>query len=222
MRKIISILFLTVLVGCGQMQSTDSNQPEPKETQETATEKQTVEQPEMETKDVSTIKEPKEETFYSNAFDEPVKGLVPATIKIESIGVEAPVERVGLQKDGKMDVPKDYRNAGWYKSGAKPGEQGSAVLAGHVNDPKGKGIFWDLNKLEVGDEVKISDESGETLVFKVVDKKAYDLGEAPVEQIFGYTPRRMLNLITCTGDYIQDIGTHNQRLVVYTELVDKK
>lgn len=206
------------------MQSTDSTQPEPKETQEKedATEKQTVEQKDMETNDVSTKKESKEKTFYANAFDDSVKGLLPATIKIESIGVKAPVEHVGLQKSGKMDVPKNYRNAGWYKSGAKPGEQGSAVLAGHVNDPKGKGIFWDLNELEAGDEVKVSDENGETLVFEVVDKKAYDLGEAPVEQVFGYTPRRMLNLITCTGDYIQDIGTHNQRLVVYTELVDKK
>lgn len=218
MRKMISILFLTILVGCGQMQSTDSTQPEPKDSQENTAEKQTVEQPDMKTKEVSTKKESEEKSFYSNAFDEPVKGIVPETVTIESIGVDAPVEGVGLQENGEMGVPKDYRNAGWYESGAKPGEQGSAVIAGHVNTPEGKGIFWDLHKLEVGDEVKISDKNGETRVFEVVDKKAFDLGEAPIDQIFGYTPRRMLNLITCTGKYNYDKGTHEQRLVVYTEL----
>ncbi|WP_404451172.1 class F sortase [Virgibacillus necropolis] len=224
MRKIISILFLLVLVGCGHAESTDSSQPELKDTnktQEKTIEQESVEdsdQSSTEIEDVSANKESNDKTFYDNAFDDPVKGIVPATIRIDSIDVEAPVEHVGIQEDGKMGVPEDYRNAVWYKKGPRPGEKGSSVIAGHVNDPKGKGIFWDLNKLETGDEVKISNKNGEALVFEVVDKKAYDLGKAPVEKIFGYTPRRMLNLITCTGDYIEELGTHGQRLVVYTEL----
>lgn len=219
MRTIVSILLLIVLVGCGQMQSTDSSQPESKEKN---TETQKVEQPDVETKNVSTDKEADKETFYSDAFDQPEKGIIPNTITIESIDVEAPVEHVGLLESGKMAVPEDYRDAGWYQQGTKPGEQGSSVISGHVNDPEGKGIFWDLNKLEAGDEVKVSDENGETRTFVVVDKKAFDLGKAPIKQIFGYTPRKMLNLITCTGDYIEELGTHNQRLVVYTELKAEK
>lgn len=226
MRKIISILFLTVLVGCGHAQGADSPQPEPKEDmqeQANTTEKQTTEQPDMKKKDVSMKKDSEEKSFYADAFAEPVKGIVPETIKIDGIGVKADVELVGRTDSGKMDVPKDYRNAGWYQQGAKPGEKGSAVIAGHVNSPKGKGPFWDLHKLKVGDEVKVSDDNGETRVFEVVDKKSYDLGEAPLDQIFGYTPRKMLNLITCTGKYNYDKGTHEQRLVVYTELkVDSK
>lgn len=220
MRKILSILFLTVLVGCGHAQGADAPQPEANASKDSTTEKQTVDQPDTKTNNVSMKQE--EDTIYSDAFNEPVKGIEPGKITIKSIDAKAQVENVGLQEKGKMDVPKDYRNAGWYKSGAKPGEQGSAVIAGHVNTPEGKGIFWDLHKLEAGDEVKVSDKNGETRVFEVVDKKAFDLGEAPVDQIFGYTPRRMLNLITCTGDYNYDKGTHEQRLVVYTELKEDK
>ncbi|MFZ3580326.1 class F sortase [Virgibacillus sp. DJP39] len=212
MQKIISILFITILVGCNQVQSTNSTKPESTNVQEESTEKQTAEQLDSKTKDST------KETFYANAFDEPLNGVVPSSIQIKNISVEANVEHVGLQKNGKMDVPKNYRSAGWYESGPKPGDQGSAVVAGHVNDPEGKGIFWNLDELEAGDEVQITGKNGETLVFEVVDKKAYNLGEAPIDQIFGYTPRRMLNLITCTGDYIEDLGTYGQRLVVYTEL----
>ncbi|ASK61277.1 sortase [Virgibacillus phasianinus] len=218
MRKIITILLLTVLVGCGNMHSADSPQPEQKDNQDNTTEKKSVDQPDTEMKSMTMEKKKEEKSFYSDAFAEPIKGIVPDKISIESIGAEASVEKVGLQDNGKMGVPEDYNNAGWYQSGAKPGEQGSAVIAGHVNTPEGEGIFWDLHKLEAGDEVKVTGKSGETRIFEVVDKKAFDLGEAPVEQIFGYTPRKMLNLITCTGEYNYDIGTHNQRLVVYTEL----
>lgn len=221
MRKLISILFLTVLVGCGHAHGADSPQPEPKKDtgqQVNTMEKHSTEHTDEKKKDVSTKKEIKEKSFYADAFAEPVKGIVPEKITIDSIGVDATVEGVGVQESGQMDVPDDYRNAGWYQSGAKPGEQGSSVIAGHINTPEGKGIFWDLDKLKADDEVKVTDKNGETRVFEVVGKKAFDLGEAPLEQIFGYTPRKMLNLITCTGDYNYDKGTHEQRLVVYTEL----
>ncbi|WP_430788708.1 class F sortase [Virgibacillus flavescens] len=218
MRKIISILLLVVLVGCSQAESTDSNQPEPKETKEKTTETQKTAEPETETKNVSADKNSDKKTFYSDAFDQGVTGVIPKKIVIESLGVEAVVEGVGLLKDGKLSVPENYNKAGWYKAGAQPGEQGSSAISGHVTDPEGDAIFHDLNKLEAGDEVKVIGENGETRTFVVVDKAVYDLGKAPLKQIFGYTPRRMLNLITCTGDYIEEIDTFDQRLVVYTEL----
>ena len=36
--------------------------------------------------------------------------------------------------------------------------------------------------------------------------------------VFGYSYRSNLNLITCTGDFNREKGTHEERLVVYTEL----
>lgn len=218
MWKIIGILLLTVLVGCGQTQSASSTQPSTGQSKENTSD----EQRDTDQKNVNFKKEVEEKEIYAGVFDDSTDGIKPNTIKIESIGVNGSVEHVGLQENGKMDVPKNPQHAAWYDLGAKPGERGSAVIAGHVNSPKGKAVFWDLHKLKTGDEVKISNADGETLVFEVVGKKAFDLGEAPVEKIFGYTSRRMLNLITCTGKYNYDIGTHEQRLVVYTELKKAK
>lgn len=212
MRKTTCIVLLTILVGCSQMQGTGSIQPEQKDIQENTVKKQKEEKPEVKIKDVAA------KDIYAGVFDKPQTQIVPKTLIIDRIDVDATVEKVGKKENGEMDVPEDYKNIGWYESGTQPGEQGSAVMDGHVNDPDGEGVFWDLEKLESGDEVKVSDENGDTLVFEVVGKEAFKLGEAPVKKIFGYTSRRTLNLITCTGDFNYDKGTHEQRLVVYTEL----
>lgn len=215
MRKITCIVLLTMLVGCGSMQNTDSIQPSPSNKQESMVKKQKEGKPDVNVKSVEA------KAIYDGVFDEPKDPIIPETLTIDRIGVEATTEKVGKKKNGEMDVPKDYKNIGWFEPGTKPGEQGNAVMDGHVSDPEGEGVFWDLEKLEAGDEVKVADENGETLVFEVVDKQAFQLGEAPVNKIFGYTSRRALNLITCTGDFNYDKGTHEQRLVIFTELKEE-
>src|SRR5438105_1055108 len=52
----------------------------------------------------------------------------PVSLSIPKIHVLANIEQVGLDKQNRMDVPKQTYNAGWYKFGFKPGETGSAVL----------------------------------------------------------------------------------------------
>jgi LPXTG-site transpeptidase (sortase) family protein len=206
------IVFLMVLVGCGQLQSTSPIQSAQHDKQENAVKQQKEDKPVVETK----VVKPKD--IYAGVFDKPQDPIIPKKLTIDRIGVDAAIEKVGKEKNGEMGVPKDYKNTGWYESGTQPGDQGNAVIDGHVNDPEGKGVFWDLGKLETGDEVKVSDANGETLTFEVIGKKSFPLGEAPVKEIFGYTSRRTLNLITCTGDFDYDRGTHEERLVVYTEL----
>ncbi|WP_188456961.1 class F sortase [Virgibacillus oceani] len=207
MWKFISLLFLTLLIGCGQTQSTESAQ-----TSDMKSSQEEVSESSIEAANKTN------EVMSPPIIKDAQYGVVPKKIIIERIGIEAAVEQVGLTKTGKMEVPEDYRNTGWFNVGVKPGDRGSSIIAGHVNDPKGKGVFWDLNELETGDEVKVLGEAGDSLVFEVVDKKSFQTGNAPVQKVFGYTSRRMLNLITCTGEYNYDIGTHEERLVVYTEL----
>src|SRR5665647_1830768 len=55
---------------------------------------------------------------------------VPVRLKIPTINVDATVESVGLTPDGDMDLPKDPDDVAWYEL-ARPGEDGSAVMAGH-------------------------------------------------------------------------------------------
>ncbi len=52
-----------------------------------------------------------------------------------------------------MGVPDNGHDVAWFKLGARPGEEGNAVIAGHVDDQKGPAIFYHLDKLTKGDEI---------------------------------------------------------------------
>ncbi|WP_181186134.1 class F sortase [Alkalicoccus urumqiensis] len=145
-------------------------------------------------------------------------GIIPVTLSIPAIDVEGPVLPVGLEEDGAMEVPETGDDIGWFERGVKPGAQGNAVLAGHVDDLTGPAIFFDLEKLEAGDEITVTSADGESLTFVVTHKEAYPYQDAPIDEVFGATSSRRLNLITCTGEFDRDAGTHRERLVVFTEL----
>ncbi|CAM3876074.1 class F sortase [Alkalicoccus chagannorensis] len=154
--------------------------------------------------------EEEEQTFHA-----------PTGLRAPSADIEGPVEEVGILDNGEMGVPEAAENIGWFEPGVKPGERGNAVLAGHVDSREGPAVFYDLDELEAGDEVHVDDEEGNTLTFQVTSVVQYDRREAPIEDIFGPSSRRQMNLITCTGTFNQAEGTHDDRLVVYTELVEE-
>ncbi len=145
-----------------------------------------------------------------------IGAIVPTRLRIPLLGIDAEVEQVGKTKDGAMDVPKSFWTVGWYKLGAKPGEIGNAVMAGHLDNPKGPSIFWDLKKLVPGSRIFISDNKGQEMVFEVYDNENYPFDSAPLEKIFGTASNVQLNLITCGGVFDQKSQNYDRRLVVYT------
>lgn len=148
------------------------------------------------------------------------EGIDPNRIEIPALDIDTSIENVGLLPNGQMDEPSTMEDVAWYEGGYMPGEQGSSVLAGHVDSRTGPAIFFDLHKLEQGDEIILTDEDGEEKVFVVQKSESYDRNNAPLQQIFGYSYRSQLNLITCTGEFNSEAGTHDERLVVYTVLKD--
>lgn len=144
---------------------------------------------------------------------------LPAKVSIPSIDVSSEVEFVGLDEKKNMDVPKDAANIGWYNLGPKPGEMGSAVMAGHLDDPNGDpAVFWDLKKLEAGDKIKVTDESGVTQTFEVTRVETYPFDEFPLKEVFADSSGIYLNLITCEGSFDKATKNYSERTVVYSEL----
>ncbi|AQQ55626.1 class F sortase [Planococcus lenghuensis] len=148
-----------------------------------------------------------------------VAGITPVAIELPAIGEKAEVIEVGQTEEGAMEAPSNIYQIGWYAPGTKPGSSGNAVMAGHVDGLTSPGTFYNLKKLEPGDEIHITGTSGMKLTFVVTDKKSYVPEEAPLEEIFGPSSESRLNLITCTGVFNDDTGLYEERLVVYTELV---
>ncbi|TSB48167.1 class F sortase [Alkalicoccobacillus porphyridii] len=150
------------------------------------------------------------------------QGVTPAHIRIPSIGVDADIEDVGILENGQMGVPEDVDGVGWFEPGTNPGAIGNSVMAGHVDSRTGPAVFFDLEDLVEGDEIIIEDQDGQELTFEVKYQESYDRSNAPIQDIFGAANTRNLNLITCSGTFNRDEGTHEERLVVYAELVEEE
>jgi len=140
----------------------------------------------------------------------------PVRIQIPSIKVDAAIEYVGLTSEGNMDIPKNYDNTAWYAPGTRPGDVGNAAIAGHVDSKTGKAVFWDLARLKPGDEIFVVGDDGVTRRFVVASRDSYERTNAPLQQIFGPTSERHLNIITCDRTTPFSNGTYAANVVVYT------
>lgn len=139
---------------------------------------------------------------------------VPERISIPSIGVDAPVGRLGLLPDRTLEVPTDWDATGWYEGGPKPGERGPAVIAGHVDSKSGPAVFYDLRDLQPGAQVDMIAGDGTITTFEVTGTERYPKGEFPTVEVYGLTPDPELRLITCDGEFNSDIGHYDDNLVV--------
>ncbi|HAU07480.1 MAG: hypothetical protein UW46_C0006G0040 [Candidatus Yanofskybacteria bacterium GW2011_GWF1_44_227] len=143
---------------------------------------------------------------------------IPVRIKIVSIGVDAVIEQVAITDDGLMDVPKFPVNTGWYSLGPRPGESGSAVIDGHVDDERGdKAVFSDLHNLRPGDKIEVQDDRGLLVSFIVRESRRYDPDADSSEIFISNDERSHLNLITCEGTWDEASKSYSQRLVVFTD-----
>jgi LPXTG-site transpeptidase (sortase) family protein len=137
-------------------------------------------------------------------------------LEIPAIGVDALVEHVGLTEDLAMDVPSKTENVAWYKLGYRPGERGSAVIAGHLDTATGApAVFWNLESLEPGDEIFVQGADGIRRRFIVDYHTRYPYDDAPVQEIFGPAPVPRLALITCKGTWDRINRNYSHRVVVY-------
>ncbi len=145
-----------------------------------------------------------------------------ARLLIPAIGINAPIEVVTKDAEGHMGVPIKNRwdGVGWYGYGPEPGQQGSAVIDGHLDRIGGApAVFWDLQKLRVGNIVSVQDKRKRILHFRVTKVTSYSIFDAPIAQIFGKNDGTYLNLITCSGSWSTAANQYSQRLVVFTRLI---
>ena len=155
---------------------------------------------------------------------EPVEEVrsVPLAVRIPAIQVDATTVPVGLEVDGSMEIPSNVATIGWYEPaeglGVRPGQTGTAVLAGHVDSrTQGAGAFYDLRDLSVGDRIEIVHEDGTTSTWRVTQVTQYRKDELPLEEVFVWTGPPRLALITCGGAFDWTARSYTDNLVVYAE-----
>lgn len=144
----------------------------------------------------------------------------PVRLRVPRIHIDAPVDPVGRNALGNMEVPISEKRAGWYAPGTRPGNPGNAALSGHLDTAKGTlGVFWRLHELAEGDDVYVDTASGRTLHFRVTANSVFDWKNAPLPEIFGKSPEHHLQLITCNGVWLKQERSYDKRLVIFTTQV---
>lgn len=126
----------------------------------------------------------------------------PVRLEIPAIGVDTPVMRLGLARDGSVEVPPvgAHDRAGWYRYSPPPGQTGPSVILGHVTvGAYGDGVFRRLGRLRRGDRIVARLENGTAAVFAVTRVRTVAKEDFPTEEVYGNVNRPEVRLITCGG-----------------------
>ncbi|MEU9322469.1 class F sortase [Streptomyces canus] len=147
----------------------------------------------------------------------------PDRVRIPAIGVDAPLMGLALTRSGSLDVPPAGRKnlAGWYEAGTTPGETGTAIVAGHVDNAEGPAVFYDLGALRKGSAIEVDRRDGSVALFTVDAVEMYDAKDFPDEKVYGAANRSELRVITCGGGYSRSTG-YRGNVVVFAHLTGNR
>lgn len=139
----------------------------------------------------------------------------PVRLVIPAIGVSAPVIPLHLNRNGTLQVPKTVSQTGWFVGGPEPGENGPAVIVGHVDSKSGPGVFWRLRALRRGDQIKVALKNKSTVRFVVQSMRKVPKKHFPTKLVYGQTKGPSLRLITCDGRFDRSTGHYVDNYVVF-------
>ncbi|MEU9914988.1 class F sortase [Streptomyces sp. NPDC051001] len=147
----------------------------------------------------------------------------PDRVRIPSIRVNAPLTGLGLTPAGSLDVPPAEKEnlAGWYEAGTTPGETGTAIVAGHVDNADGPAVFYRLGALKKGSTIEVARRDGTAALFSVDAVEVYDAKDFPDEKVYGAAHRPELRVITCGGGYSRATG-YQGNVVVFAHLTGSR
>jgi sortase (surface protein transpeptidase) len=119
-----------------------------------------------------------------------------------------------------MSLPGDVDRVGWYRFGPAPGQEGSAVIAGHVDDAEqGLGELAAIRAAEPGDEVLVTDAAGDATRWRVVARDVIRKRALPLDELFRREGPPRLTLLTCGGPFVPEYGGYRDNVVVVAEPV---
>ena len=145
----------------------------------------------------------------------------PRVLTISKLKVNARILPMTLNANSSIQAPLNVYDAGWYTGSSRPGSIGATFIDGHASGPTREGLFAYLDTLVKGDELTVEMGNGDTLKYRVVHVEEVPLEGIDMRKVLlpHGTTQRGLNLMTCTGKWLEDKKTYDQRVVVYTEQI---
>src|SRR5690625_351413 len=130
------------------------------------------------------------------------------------------VDPVGVAQDGQMEIPEDADRAGWYRFGPGVGDgKGTVVIAAHNGSfTTGVGPFHYLRQARPGDVIELSGADGTVATYDVVSTASEAKAVIDLAAYFERDGRPRLVLITCGGQWQEDVGSYSDNIVVTANL----
>ena len=150
---------------------------------------------------------------------QPAARPAPVRLSVPRLGIDARVERVGLDRQGNLAAPNALKDVAWYARGPAPGEPGSAVMDGHLGVRPGQAVFWDLGRIRRGDRIVVTRADGRRVTFVVDGARTYPR-TASVPELFSSDGTSQLWLITCSGRWDYGRSTYDDRLIVHARVIE--
>lgn len=143
----------------------------------------------------------------------------PDRVRIPAIQVDAPVVPVGLDTNGWVGAPPpdDANLAGWFTGAVSPGEKGTAVVVGHVDNKQGPAVFYGLGALKKGNRVEVLRKDGRTAVFEIYGVELFAKADFPGDRVYRSKGTPELRVITCGGGFSKQNG-YDGNVVVFARL----
>ncbi len=143
---------------------------------------------------------------------------LPLRLKIPKLAIDSAVDPVGVTPTGAMDIKKNPDGVVWFQQGPRPGDGGSAVMAGHYGWENGKGsVFNDLHTLQPGDKLYVEDDRHMIIAFVVRESQRYDPDTDASDVFSSSDDKPHLNIVTCDGTWDQAKQSYSKRLVVFAD-----
>ena len=219
----IFILLIITLITAG-LAYDGKAQSQITETSTIAANMETAQQPTPQTEQPTTviIQQPNvSETSTPQPQQKPAPAIKGLALHIDSIGLHISLGKTGLDKNRRLMVPANANNAALYAAGPQPGAAGTALITGHYDSNGGRaGVFYNLEKVSIGDEIRVNRADGKVAVYRVVKSDSYRQDNTfPWSKVFSKTGASGLRIITCDGKFNPATGKYSHNLVVYASLI---
>lgn len=122
-----------------------------------------------------------------------------------------------------LDIPHNAHRSVWYSAGGSlgPSSKGTAMVASHIAHKQvSKGAFYDLHKVQPGDEVWTRDKTGLYQRWAIEGLVVYSHREFP-QEYFSATGQRRLVLVTCGGRLNKRTGYYRDNVIAIARPIEQ-
>jgi hypothetical protein len=143
---------------------------------------------------------------------------IPKYISIPKISIDKTrILRMGMDENGLIKTPRNMWDTGWYEGSAKPGDTtGAMLIVGHVSGPTEGGVFYNLYRLSIDDQITITGGDGRLSNYKVVSKEEVSDGMNINNYLISKkTDKPGLTLMTSSGELNPKTKEYDRRIAVF-------